>query len=1315
MSSIMEPTNERENKDDLPYHQRIHRIRDKKIHFIALAFLIISFIATVSYVLHTRTAATNAIAQEAEKEVKPSTLFSSNEVLIKVKKQAKTKVKVGNVENTGLASLNKIGKELKIKKFEKATVESKKSATTNDIFQWYILTVDDSGQQIDGTFDKETKTLKSESKGKERYEELLRSLLSDPDIEVVEPNYIATSDQAEPSPTPQPFIPNDPYYLSKGTWGQVYDDMWGLKKINVEGAWAHTTGSASLVIADLDTGVDRNHPDIANNMWVNINEVESNGVDDDGNGYIDDYYGWDFVNRDNDPMDDAGHGTHTAGTIAAVGNNNAGVVGVSWSSKIMALKILNNVGGGPLTNAANALIYAADMEVKVSSNSYGCDCQSVIMEDAVKYAHDRGMTIVTSAGNNNIDALNHTPSSIERTMSVAATDFDDKKANYSNFGEKIDVAAPGGAILSLKASVSPDCTTLGIVGDIYCRMTGTSMSTPHVTGLVALLLSKDQSLSNEAIRQLVRRSADDVEQPGRDLLVGSGRINAKTTLDNTNTFFLAPFISAPKNRSLLTQGTTPVIGTVAGSTFSQYKVDIGSGRSPTSWTTLTTSTTPIENGVLASITTGDLPDGKYAVRVQATDTAQNVSEFQLFDVAVDNFDVSINSPTGFISKGNLEIHGNAIVKNALVFRNYILEWGVGESPTTWSTADIALTNSGTQTVNSGVLASWNTTSLNNNQVYSLRLTTYAQNGASEIKIVQTTIDENLVSGWPKVIPSNLTSDNKVAPVVADLDNDGTKEIIIVQTQLPSKVHVYRKDGSLFPNFPITIGSTNNFSLRWSVNVDDLDGDGKKEIVTTANNAIYIIKEDGTFYPGWPRGVFSRANLPYFDRTPVIVDLNRDGKKELVTMEADNSKLHALQLDGTYLPGFPVTTSFSNLLTNIDFYGSLSSTDMDNDGYPEIAFGYGRNMYLYDHTGTLLPGWPFTFPPSSLNPGANLVVMNPAAFADIDGNTQQELITIAQGYACACETYLYAFKKDGSVMQGYPVIGVGRVPDYTSRFVSPVGADINRDGKDEIIVGIDSIRVFGINGLVFKENTSNSPGAVSPALANVMGDGTLEVTSLYGPKVALLGNTGQTLWSRQFPVDGHNFSYPGVLSDLDNNGSAELIAARSPNVFIDTTLSLYVWEIPGNSSYEWPMFLQNSSRAGRLMVSPLPTPVVTATPTAIPTTTSTPIPTATPVPSVTPKPTPTDSILPTVSITAPKNGSQVRAGSTVSITATATDNVKVTKVEFSVNNVLICTDTTSKYSCSWVVPANKNVIYSLQAKAYDSSGNTKTHVVSVSTR
>src|SRR6185369_7783276 len=191
---------------------------------------------------------------------------------------------------------------------------------------------------------------------------------------------------------------NDPYFNSLGTWGQWYDDLWGVKKIGAPSAW-DTTAGAGVVVAVVDTGIDFTHPDLAGNIFTNPKEIPGNGIDDDHNGYVDDYQGWNFVASNNSPIDDHGHGTHVAGTIAASGNNGIGVIGVAWQAKVMPLKGLSSTGSGWDSDLAHAIIYAADNGADVISNSWGGFGQSQTEADAVAYAYSLGAVVVAAAGN----------------------------------------------------------------------------------------------------------------------------------------------------------------------------------------------------------------------------------------------------------------------------------------------------------------------------------------------------------------------------------------------------------------------------------------------------------------------------------------------------------------------------------------------------------------------------------------------------------------------------------------------------------------------------------------------------------------------------------------------------------------------------------------------------------------------------------------------------------------------------------------------------------------------------------------------------
>jgi len=292
-------------------------------------------------------------------------------------------------------------------------------------------------------------------------QELLNKLNSDPSVEYAEPNYIYY-----PSA-----LPNDTYVnllWGQNNTGQTVNGQTGTvdADMNAPEAWVKSTGSSEVVIAVIDTGVDYKHEDLADNMWINPGEIPGNGIDDDNNGYIDDVHGIDAVLNNGDPMDETidngGHGTHVAGTIAAVGNNGKGVVGVSWKSKIMALKFLS-AKGGDTANAIQCLNYMiaqknAGVNIVASNNSWGGGGYSNALHDAIVATNNAGILFMAAAGNGGDDQLGddndatpHYPASYELTgiVSVAATDHDDILASFSNYGKiSVDLSAPGTNIAS---------------------------------------------------------------------------------------------------------------------------------------------------------------------------------------------------------------------------------------------------------------------------------------------------------------------------------------------------------------------------------------------------------------------------------------------------------------------------------------------------------------------------------------------------------------------------------------------------------------------------------------------------------------------------------------------------------------------------------------------------------------------------------------------------------------------------------------------------------------------------------------------------
>lgn len=368
-----------------------------------------------------------------------------------------------------------------------------------------------------------------------------------PGIAYAEPNYVLS--MAEPT------IPND----------SQFDELWGLHNTGQTGgladadidapeAWSITTGSHEIVVGVIDTGVDYSHPDLVSNMWTNPGEIPDDGIDNDGNGYVDDVYGWDFVNDDNDPYDDNGHGTHCAGTIAAEGDNATGVTGVNWNAQIMALKFLNSGGNGTTADAIEAVNYATMMNrdfgvnIRLTSSSWGGGAYSEALEDAIRASGDADMLFVAAAGNNNADndASPYYPATypLDNVISVAATDHNDAKASFSSYGATtVDLAAPGVGIYSTQP------------GGGYAYKDGTSMATPHAAGVAALAWSAATDASADFIKQAMLSGVDPV--PAMDgITVTGGRLNAYNTLQHVG---MAVSGSTPANGSISTSRPTEFV------------------------------------------------------------------------------------------------------------------------------------------------------------------------------------------------------------------------------------------------------------------------------------------------------------------------------------------------------------------------------------------------------------------------------------------------------------------------------------------------------------------------------------------------------------------------------------------------------------------------------------------------------------------------------------------------------------------------------------------------------------------------------------
>jgi subtilisin family serine protease len=351
---------------------------------------------------------------------------------------------------------------------------------------------------------------------------VISALKSHPWVEIAEPNFIYHINK----------LPNDP----------MMDKLWGMQNlgqldssktagvagvdVNAEKAWDLTTGSRDVLVAVIDTGINYNHPDLKDNAWVN--EAEANGlagVDDDKNGVIDDIHGYNAIDDSGDPMDDHGHGSHCSGTIGASGNDGKGIVGVAWNVRIMGAKFLDRNGSGTLEAAIKAIDYATKMGARIMSNSWGGGGRSETLAQAIQRANEANALFIAAAGNesNNNDASPSYPATydIPNVLAVAAINNRGIIAPFSNFGKKtVHVGAPGVNVFS------------STLESKYDSWSGTSMATPHVSGVAALLASYEPTLTNIQMKQRLIATAKPLASL-KNRTVSKGMVDAYAALTNT--------------------------------------------------------------------------------------------------------------------------------------------------------------------------------------------------------------------------------------------------------------------------------------------------------------------------------------------------------------------------------------------------------------------------------------------------------------------------------------------------------------------------------------------------------------------------------------------------------------------------------------------------------------------------------------------------------------------------------------------------------------------------------------------------------------
>ena len=757
-----------------------------------------------------------------------------------------------------------------------------------------------------------------------------------PLIEAVEYNYLRPT-------LADPVIPNDP----------MYPEQWNLPLVRLPQAWAIEKGDRDVVIAIIDSGIDYRHEDLAPKAWINPGEIPENGLDDDGNGYIDDVYGWDFTDApnlqaegdylegDNEPIDEKGHGTHVAGIAGAMPDNGIGVAGVAWECPLMAIRAGLSLGGSSRMqddDSAAAIVYAVDNGASVINMSWGSERRSFVIQDAIDYAYARGAVLVAAAGNSQKPAAIF-PAGYRKVIAVASTEQNQQRFYQSNFGASVDIGAPGNVILSTQ------------INNQYRLLTGTSMASPHVAGVAALLLAKRPALTHEEVRHILISTADPVFQEDSDALderfVGAGTVNAERALLASGALqarILAPETNSGGADSII------VVGTAGGYKFHSWQLSYGASTVPTEFTPFTQSSSTQKIGeTLAVWDTITVPEGIYTVRLTTTATDGQ----QVHDQVVLSVD---RTPPQIIS----------LTATDTLY---------GERPLTiftWATDDV--TQNTLFYRRKGSLAPFapvETTDLGVEHFLFLGLErgTYQFYVEAENTTHLTAREDNggafyttdTVAGY--ISPGGFTEKSldipplHIASVTADFDRDGQFEIVgsplsaetLTDNELQTAIlAVYERLPSGRYELAHTLESVDGLSnlekfTIWTV--DDTDNDGLLEVLATDDARTFLIE---SLVPrGYPQQIIWET--PFLSGG-TVADLDQDGQKEIIGADNNNDRLLVYEYDtptGTYLERAVLVNESAG--SNV-FAQNFAINDFDSDGSTElVAADSEGDLFVYEST------------------------------------------------------------------------------------------------------------------------------------------------------------------------------------------------------------------------------------------------------------------------------------------------------------------------------------------------------------------------------